>query len=190
MQVRKGLVLLIPVCVAVLVAASWAAFRFTRYSLTYATASELPERVPDSGLTLSLLYGTKTPVPVPLYPGGRVYGSGLDYPNRGRPFPRVAEIVEGAYAKPQAIMQYYRRRWREYDVIVHTDQPDLIILRLETPTGHVYVTAVSDPRGVTKDIRKLFPGDPKRSYYDYTGGDPDETCVWITILWKVPPRQR
>jgi hypothetical protein len=153
------------------------------------TAAELgvAETVPRQGQILKEFQGHTFAVPIPLYPGGKIYGAMPTYVQNAR-FPDVkgTVILEGTYDDPKAVTAFYKNTLPTYSKSRREgdahDNPLTGYFWGVTygPSGSsVYINIHRAPDGVSRDPRKW-----QRSKLDYVGGDPKETMIVIEPIWR------
>jgi len=150
--------------------------------------------VPAGGYTMTELYGKKSPVPVPFYPKGKVYGFTQLRP--GKKGGTYVIAIEGTYDSPNAVVSYYARtlkkspqgswRFSTRDVPKVIDRSKEFFWPAGAPvaSGWLGIDVESAPRGISRNPEKQIPyiqsGDASPLY----GGDPKETIISFTVVWK------
>jgi hypothetical protein len=174
MQMAKRLLL---VALALMAALLLVRFAQSRGS---ALAPELRPEVPSSGLMLGRLYGRTTPLPVPLYGPGTVYGS-LSEPTLAGT--AAASILEGTYAPPDAVARFYLDRLFPAKPAYYDDHESsdgrTIHLRFEGDSGRLSVFIMTHPAGLRRDVSPWRDGANVR---EAVGGDPRETMVLVSVI--------
>lgn len=177
---RRRRIILTVICLTVTLVLAWVGLMVLDLRAGERRAPELPRSVAREGLTVSRLYGRDTPLPVPLYPGARVYGSDLTQrPISGGP---AVFILQGTYENPDEIGEFYRENLKEYDVGKNESEAGTYVSRIDARNrdGRVFVQVLTDPKGLTRDFWMWLPRDYP---VDVAGGDPKETMITMVVKW-------
>ena len=136
-------------------------------------------------LHVRTLYGRAVPEPLPLYPGGTVYGSTLGPVTLGRPA-MAATILMGSYDDWERVADYYERTWvgkREEEE--RTSQWSTVQFSTEKPRGNRAAVRVEhDSRGLSRDLSEWNAVTEGADPDSIRHGDPRETMIYVIVRWS------
>jgi hypothetical protein len=138
------------------------------------SSDAIPETIPAAGFTLTRMLGQDLPVAIPLYPGGKVYGTSTTSALAPQKI-----LLEGVYADPKTVAAYYQEKLKSS--LSRSSTHDLgptYYDWLGTCGGSHEVTVYvrSSAKGLTRDLRMWT--SRRGSIY---GGDPKETMITVLL---------